>query len=221
MSETFLREPELVIFDCDGVLVDSEVIFNEVLRADLAEHGLHLNVEESLALFVGGSMESVQGEVLARDIALPDNWIDLVYHKVDTRLRQGVDVVEGIPELVTLLNERKLPFCVASNGPVHKMEITLGQNNLLPYFENAVFSAYEIGSWKPEPTLFLHAAQRFSVTPESCLVIEDSVTGTTAAQRAGMPCLAYAPEGDNEKLSATGAKCFSKMNEVPALIGLV
>jgi len=215
------KPPELVIFDCDGVLVDSEIIFNEVLREDLANYGLMLDLQECMELFVGGSMETVESAVIARGIALPENWIDQLYSKVDVRLRQGVDVIAGIPELISLLNKKQLPFCVASNGPVHKMQITLGQNDLLKHLEDAMFSAYEINSWKPEPVLFLHAANHFSVEPQNCVVIEDSENGTLAAKNAGMPCLAYAPEGTNPKLTANGATCFQSMLEVPAMLGLV
>lgn len=215
-----IKTPELIIFDCDGVLVDSEIIFNDVLREDLNTHGLVLNAKESMALFVGGSMESVQAVLMERGVQLPENWIEQVYSKVDARLRQGVDVVAGIPELLKLLAHNKYPFCVASNGPVHKMHNTLGQNDLLPHFENALFSAYEINSWKPEPELFLHAADQFAVEPANCLVIEDSINGTQAAKNAGMPCLAYTPEGPNEALAETGATCFGLMSDIPVLLGI-
>lgn len=212
--------PELIIFDCDGVLVDSEIIFNKVLVEDLREHGMHLDLKESMALFVGGSMEGVVNAAKARGIGLPADWIESLYAKVLARLEQGVDAVAGVHELLEQLNTLGLPFCVASNGPIHKMEVTLGSTGLLPHFENAMFSAYEIDFWKPEPELFLHAATQFSIVPKNCIVIEDSGTGTLAAQRAGMPCLGYAPEGHDERLSNNGAKCFSSMDEVVDLIGL-
>jgi len=100
------------------------------------------------------------------------------------------------------------------------MELTLGKTNLLPHFKNAMFSAYEINFWKPEPDLFLHAARQFSVAPENCLVIEDSGAGTLAAKSAGMRCLGYAPDGHDERLAINGATCFSSMHEVVELIGI-
>lgn len=212
--------PELIIFDCDGVLVDSEVIFNQVLSDDLSERGLKLSLEQTMALFVGGSMESVESKVKDRGIEIGDDWIENIYSKVMTRLDAGVDPVAGIPELLAYLKKINLPFCVASNGPVSKMQLTLGQNDLLPYFNNAVFSAYEINSWKPDPGLFLHAAKQFSTKPANCLVIEDSDNGTLAAKNAAMPCLGYAPKGPDAKLEANGAKCFSNMDEVVELLGL-
>jgi len=215
-----IASPELIIFDCDGVLVDSEVIFNQVLSDDLAKRGLTLNLEQTMALFVGGSMESVEAKVKDRGIDIGEDWIESIYSEVMTRLDAGVDPVAGIPELLSHLTKAGMPFCVASNGPVHKMNLTLGQNELLRYFENGLFSAYEIDSWKPEPGLFLHAAEQFSTHPEKCIVIEDSHNGTLAAKNAGMACLGYAPHGPDAALEANGAKCFSHMDELAELVGL-
>lgn len=215
-----MEQPSLIIFDCDGVLVDSEVIFNQVLSEDLTARGLNLSLKQTMALFVGGSMESVESIVKDRGIELGDDWIQNIYDKVMTRLDAGVDPVAGIPELLAYLKKIDMPFCVASNGPVKKMQLTLGQNDLLQYFDKAVFSAYDISSWKPEPDLFLHAANQFSITPRNCLVIEDSDNGTLAAKNAAMPCLGYAPEGPDKVLEANGAKCFTNMNQVIGLLGL-
>jgi len=176
---------ELIIFDCDGVLVDSEIIFNQVMVEDLNEHGLDLNLKQSMALFVGGSMESVQSAVEAKGIKLPSDWIEKLYTKVLKRLEQGVDPVAGVPEVLKRLSV-----------------------------------AYDINFWKPDPALFLHAAQQFSIAPENCIVIEDSDNGTLAAKRAGMPCLGYAPEGHCETLAANDAQCFSDMSELVGLLGL-
>lgn len=217
---TMRGSTELIIFDCDGVLVDSEIIFNQVMAEDLSEHGLLLDVKQCMALFVGGSMESVQSAVEAKGIKLPSDWIENLYTKVLERLEQGVDPVVGIPEVLQQLSSLGMPFCVASNGPIHKMELTLGKTGILSYFENRMFSAYDINSWKPDPELFLHAAKQFSVAPEKCIVVEDSENGTLAAKRAGMPCLGYAPEGHNEALVANNAQCFSDMSELIGLIGL-
>ena len=171
-------------------------------------------------LFVGGSMESVQSTVEARGIDLPEDWIADVYASVLARLEQGVDPVNGIPELVDRLIELDVPYCVASNGPIHKMELTLGKTGLLPKFKDRMFSAYEVNIWKPDPGLFLHAANQFSTRAENCVVIEDSGTGTLAAMNAKMPCLGYAPEGPDKRLEENGAICFSSMNDVVQLLSL-
>jgi len=212
--------PSLVIFDCDGVLVDSEVIFNQVLVTDLNSRGLEIQHEEALDLFVGGSLQSLVGEVESKGVALGDGWVEQLYEKVLNRLREGVDPVPGIHDLLMRLSSAQIPFCVASNGPVAKMHVTLGQNDLLPHFENALFSAYEVEIWKPEPGLFLHAAEQFSIAPEDCVVIEDSTNGTLAAQRAGMACFAYAPEEHKHRVQLNGGTRFSHMNEIPKLLNL-
>ncbi len=211
---------ELIIFDCDGVLVDSEVVFNEIMTHDLRERGMQLSLDETMQLFVGGSMESVRVELLSRGLELPDNWIEDLYAKVLNRLKQGVDPIDGVHTLLNTLVQHELPFCVASNGPVHKMDVTLGNTGLLPFFDNAVFSAYEINSWKPEPELFLAAAKHFNVPAAHCIVIEDSHNGTLAAKNAGMRCLGYAPHGPDERLSNNGALCFTHMSEVAGLLNL-
>jgi len=187
---------------------------------DLNGYGLDIDLKQSMALFVGGSMESVKSAVETKGIKLPGDWIENLYSKVLERLEEDVDPVAGISEVLEHLSRQGLPFCVASNGPVHKMELTLGKTGLMPYFENAMFSAYDINFWKPEPELFLHAAQQFSVAPRNCIVIEDSDNGTLAAKRAGMPCLGYAPDGHSEVLAANNAQCFSDMSELVSLIGL-
>lgn len=215
-----MNKPELIIFDCDGVLVDSEIIFNQVLVEYLGERGFKVNLKESMGLFVGGSMESVQSTVEARGIDLPEAWVADVYARVLARLEQGVDPVKGIPELIERLIYLDVPYCVASNGPIHKMELTLGKTGLLENFENRMFSAYEVNIWKPEPGLFLHAANQFSTRAENCVVIEDSGTGTLAAKNAKMPCLGFAPEGPDKRLEENGAICFSSMNDVVQLLRL-
>lgn len=211
----------LVIFDCDGVLVDSETVFSDVLVEDLAERGLELTPQSAMGLFAGGSMQTVMEAVTLRGVQLEDDWVESIYSTVLSKLEQGVDPVPGVLDLFEYLHQRSVPFCVASNGPIRKMQVTLGQNGFLPYLENALFSAYDIGAWKPEPNLFLHAAEQFNTSPEHCVVIEDSTNGTLAAQRAGMPCLAYAPVGSHIPLELNGARPFETMQEVPELLGIV
>jgi HAD superfamily hydrolase (TIGR01509 family) len=220
MPTTF-PTPKLVIFDCDGVLVDSEVASNQVVADNLARFGLHLSLSESMKLFVGATMDDVLQIAQDRGADLPPTWIDDVYRETYERLQQGVPLVPGIPELLATLDREGIPCCVASNGSEGKMRITLGQNDLWDRFHpNAMFSANTLGVAKPEPGLFLAAASHFDVQARDCLVIEDSATGATAALRAGMRCLGYAPEGTGAKLAEQGAEVFDAMTQVPGLIGL-
>ncbi|WP_282119599.1 HAD family hydrolase [Ruegeria atlantica] len=209
---------DLVIFDCDGVLVDSEPLSNQVMVANFTRHGLSLTAEECHRIFTGRPMPEVQD--IARDLGadLPENWIMEFDAETDARLRQGVPLVPGVAELLTLLDARRIPFCVASNGGPDKMRVTLGQNGLWDRFKDVMFSAYTLGVGKPDPTMFLTAARQFEATAP--VVIEDSASGVTAAIRANMRCLGYVPDGKGAFLADLGAEVFTDMAEVPALLGI-
>jgi len=215
-----LTYPGLVIFDCDGVLVDSEPISCRVLSANLVRHGLIKSPAECEDLFVGGSMRGVQSYVRSLGIDLPGDWIDEIYAETYSALKNGVDIVSGVPDVLDILTRQGVPFCVASNGSDEKMGITLGQNGLLERFRDAMFSAQTLGVSKPDPELFLHASKAMGVTPDRCVVVEDSLNGVTAAKRAGMRCFGYVAEGDGASLRDAGAEVFGDMAELPGLLGL-
>ncbi|MGR3761643.1 HAD family hydrolase [Roseobacteraceae bacterium NS-SX3] len=219
MPKTF-PTPKLVIFDCDGVLVDSEPASNQALVDNLARHGLELSLERSMELFTGSTMAGVMKEAQAMGAVLPPDWIAEVYAETYERLREGVPLVAGIADLLALLDRHAITCCVASNGSEEKMRITLGQNGLWERFHpQAMFSAHALGTAKPEPGLFLAAASHFGVQARDCLVVEDSATGALAAARAGMRCLGYAPTG-GAGLAAQGAEVITRIAEIPRRIGL-
>lgn len=209
---------DLVIFDCDGVLVDSEVASNQVMADSLAKYGLSLPPSECMALFVGGTMTGVRDKAMALGADLPEDWIDEIYAEMYERLRAGVPLVAGIPQLLNTLDQRGIPFCVASNGSPDKMKITLGQNGLWDRFADVMYSAHDLGTGKPDPTMFQMAARRFGA--KSPVVIEDSENGVTAATRANMRCLGYAAHDDGARLACLGAEIFHDMKDVPALLGI-
>ncbi len=220
MPKTF-PTPKLVVFACDGVLVDSEPVSNQVLIANLARHGLALTMEQSIELFVGGTMSGVMAKARTLGAELPEDWTAEVYTETYARLQQGVPLIPGIPGLLARLDAAGIPVCVASNGSEEKMRITLGQNGLWERFHPlAMFSAHALGVAKPEPGLFLAAASHFGVQARDCLVIENSGSGVTAAVRAGMRCLGFAPQGGGKKLALLGAEVFTEMEEVPALLSI-
>ncbi len=213
--------PKLVIFDCDGVLVDTETAICEVLVQNLARFGLELTLEKCMNLFVGGTMAGTKITAMEHGAELPDDWTDEIYREMYDRLRVGVDVVSGIPALLDLLDAAQVPFCVASNGSEDKMKISLGQNDLWDrFYPKAMFSAHTLGVSKPDPGLFLAAVNAFGMAPQDCVVVEDSPTGALAAQRAGIRCIGYAPHGGADKLSAVGAEIISDMGQIPSMIGL-
>lgn len=212
--------PALVIFDCDGVLVDSESVSNQALVDNLSRHGLTLDLARCMDLFVGGTMTGVMQKAISMGADLQDGWIDEVYGETYAALKRGVALIPGISALLTQLDQAGIPTCVVSNGSEAKMAITLGQNGLWERFHPVMFSAHTLGVAKPDPGLLLAAASHFQVQAHECLVIEDSPTGALAAARAGMRCLGYAALTPPEKLTAHGAEIITHMSEVAPRIGL-
>ena len=210
----------LVIFDCDGVLVDSEVIFNQTLVDSLGAHGLPLTLERCMDLFVGGTIAGIKPMAEKMGAILPDTWVEDLYTEAYARLAQSVELVDGIVSALDALDAAGVPYCVASNGRPAKMEITLGRTGLLDRFRDVMFSAQTIGTAKPAPELFLHAASASGAAIEDCVVIEDSLNGVLAAKRAGMKCYGYVPHGGGEKLAAEDAILFDDMSALPKLLGL-
>lgn len=212
--------PKLVIFDCDGVLVDSETIANEVIVHSLASYDLTLEFDHCMDLFVGTSDNYMQATAKKMGAQLPPDWLEEIDRKTFARLRQGVPVIAGVVNIIDQLEALDIEYCVASNGSDEKMAITLGQTGLLQRFENARFSAHSIGISKPDPGLFLYAAKHFNAPPETCIVIEDSPSGAKAARRANMKCFGYAPHNEGQKLSTEGAQVFRHMEELAGLLGI-
>jgi HAD superfamily hydrolase (TIGR01509 family) len=209
---------DLVIFDCDGVLVDSEVVSNQVLVDNLSRHGLQITLAACMDSFVGSTMSGCMQKAREMGADLPATWVDEMYAETFAALRAGVPLVAGVPKVLEQLEAHSLPYCVASNGSRDKMRITLGQNNLWDRFAPVMFSAHELGTGKPEPDLFLAAARNFRA--KNPAVIEDSPSGAEAARRAGMRCFGYAQHDNGARLAAQGAEVFHDMADLPALLGL-
>lgn len=211
---------DLVIFDCDGVLVDSEPLANLVLIDNLAGYGLNVTLEDSHKMFVGGTMAGVGKCAREMGAELPEEWLDEIYEAVYDRLRAGVDPMPGVVDLLDRLEAEGIPYCVASNGPPEKMRITLGQNGLWERFETHMVSAHTHGAAKPDPRLYQIAAEPFGVSPDRTVVIEDSGSGVRAAKGAGMRCLGLVPDGNGAHLEALGAEIIRHLSEVPDRLGL-
>lgn len=205
---------EAVIFDCDGVLVDSEPPMLEVVVANLSRHGLSLSHAQANAMFVGGTLRGVGERARAMGAPLPETWVDDTYAEIYARLREGIPAMEGVHDLLDALEARGMPYAVASNGSIEKMSITLGQTGLWERFEGRMISAHAAGVAKPDPRLFLLAAEVLGRPPGACAVVEDSPTGCTAARDAGMRCYGLAPEGDGARLAALGARVVRSLAEV-------
>jgi HAD superfamily hydrolase (TIGR01509 family) len=213
------RSPDLVIFDCDGVLVDSERIAIKVDVEVFGRLGWHLTEDEVVERFVGSSWASIREQVEAYlERRLPDDWEDEVEPLYRQALAERLTPVDGIVEA---LDRIPLPSCVASSGSHDKMRFTLGLTGLYERFRGRIFSATEVARGKPAPDIFLYAAERMGARPETCVVVEDSAKGVAAACAAGMRVLAYAGGvTPARKLSAPGAVVFHDMRDLPSLLGL-
>lgn len=212
--------PKLIIFDCDGVLVDSEMAHCEVLSANFARYGLEITPIDCRDKLGAGKMSMIGDAAQKLGASLPDNWLDEIYHEVFSRLKLGVSLIEGIEDVLEDIKSKQIKMCVASNGSRAKMEIMLGESGLLDHFDGHIYSAHEVGIWKPDPGLFLHAAEQLHEEPSDCVVIEDSPTGALAAQLACMKCFGYAADTPAKGLTGHGATAFSSMYEIPKLLGI-
>ncbi|NIW23468.1 MAG: HAD-IA family hydrolase [Gammaproteobacteria bacterium] len=208
-----------MIFDCDGVLVDSEVIGNRVFREFLVDLGLSLSEQEVYERFLGRAL--ADSLVIIEDLLgepVPPATLERYRHTRDETLRNEVRAVEGVAEIIRTL---EVPYCVASSGDHSKMRATLGATGLLSFFDGRIFSAVDVARAKPAPDIFLHAAERMQADPSRTTVIEDSVNGITAARAAGMTVYGYVDLTPAEKLAEAGAhRTFAHMRELEDLLGL-
>ena len=207
---------DLVIFDCDGVLVDSERLAVRTEARILASLGWPLGEAEVVERFVGRSAEYMHRQIedhLGRSI----DWeveFESRYREVFERELRPVDGV------IEALGAIEVPYCVASSGTRRKIRFSLGLTGLLEYFEERIFSVEDVARGKPAPDLFLHAAEQLGVPPKACAVIEDSPAGLEAARTAGMGVFAFA--GGliaADRLQGGGVVVFDDMRLLPELLG--
>ena len=202
---------KLVIFDCDGVLVDSEKLGNDVLAEMLATYGHQISGDESKDRFRGFEFAKCL-EILQQEtgIRLPDSFEADFRLCMSSVFREQLQPVEGALQLVESM---QVPFCVASSGPRSKIEENLRTTNLYPHFVDKIFSAYEVNSWKPDPGLFLAAANHFGVAPGDCIVVEDSLVGVSAGIAANMTVLGLS-SSEGDKSVAAANRIFASLDEI-------
>jgi len=212
-----------VIFDCDGVLVDTEHVANQLLSRLVTEAGAPLSYEQCRKRFLGKSMKTVQAEV--EELAgrsLPEDWHQMVRDESIKLFAAGIEAVPHVKGQIERLRDDGMPYCVASSGQMEKMHATLGSSGLLHLVEDVLFNADMVARGKPAPDLFLHAADEMGHAPETCVVIEDSRPGVEAGVAAGMQVLGYAgdPLTDAVALEAAGATVFEDMRQLPKILDL-
>lgn len=215
---------ELVIFDCDGVLVDSEPISCRVMAAQLTAEGLPYTTEEIFRDYMGRAWEDslrMIEERLGRPTS--EGFTDRFRAARDRALAEEVTAIPGVREAIGALDKGGLRRCVASSGAHDKIQLTLGKTGLLPLFDGAIFSATdpEVARGKPAPDLFLWAARSMAVDPAACAVVEDTPVGIAAARAAGMRALAFVDNAPREALEEAGAHAaFERMDELPKFVAL-
>lgn len=208
---------ELIIFDCDGVLVDSERITNTVFCRMLNELGVPISLDDMFEQFVGRSMPQCIALITERlGRPPPDDFVPDLKRRSETALRAELKPVAGVARM---LNELQVPSCVASSGEHDKIRFTLGMTHLLPHFEGRIFSVADVARPKPSPDVFLLAARTFGVDPSACAVVEDSPTGVCAGAAAGMHVFGFSAHTPRHRLSEAGAHhVFSDMRQLPGLL---
>ena len=190
-----MKKYELIIFDCDGTLVESEAITNEVVAEMVTEYGIQITPEETLERFAGKTIMHIMTFIKESYANLDEKEFEREYR------RRSLDSFRKnllpVPGVIELLEKLSIPICVASNGPRMKMDVTLPVTGLDRFFDPGhIFSAYDIQKWKPDPDLFLHAADNMGVASEKVLVIEDTWSGVMGALNGRMDVWAYNPHGD-------------------------
>jgi HAD superfamily hydrolase (TIGR01509 family) len=218
-----MRTVDLVIFDCDGVLVDSEPILNRIFAETLTEAGFPMTFEEVNQQFMGKSLATclqIIEETHGRP--LPTNFVEHCKEREFAAFQQELQPTPGIAATLEQLN---LPRCVASNSSHRHIQFVLTLTGLLPYFEGKLYSCHDVDRPKPFPDVYLHAAAQMGAEPSQCVVIEDSVPGVQAGYAAGMTVFGYVPlsEGNpasrREALRAAGAQMVvTEMQRLPQLL---
>ncbi|MEY2248928.1 HAD family hydrolase [Streptomyces sp. SAS_267] len=210
---------DLIIFDNDGVLVDSEPISNTLLAAYLTELGHPTSYEDSLRDYMGSAMHRIHDLVLERTgRRLPDDFDDVFHARVFAAFERELKPVPGAGQVLEKLAADGVPYCVASSGSHERIRVGHRTTGLDRWFdEGRVFSSQDVGRGKPAPDLFLHAAESMGVRPERCAVVEDSPLGVQAANAAGMDVYGFTAMTPADRL--TGAtQLFSDMGELADLL---
>lgn len=205
-----------VIFDCDGVLVDSEPISIQIL-VDLANsYGANIDLAYGMTHFKGSFFMACKQRISKlTQTMLPDTLEDDYRQLSFEAFKKGMKPMEGVKEVIENLS---IPFCVASSGPKNKIKLNLELAGLSPYFESKIFSCYDIQKWKPDPAIFILAAKTMGFHPSECIIIEDSISGVQAALNGGFDVFGFTAHDYNNELQGTANKTFNNMNQLLELI---
>lgn len=203
-----------LIFDCDGTLVDSEFLCNLGLEIKLRDYGIEISAHAMMEKYRGGKLADILKSLEEEhDISLKENFVTGYRALVEELFEKELNPCEGVVEF---LNQNILSIGVASSGPIKKINKALEITDLKKYFDNNIFSSYEINSWKPDPDIFLYAAEKMGFCPHECLVIEDSIKGMESGLAAGMKTILFDPM--NLHQNVTKVERINKMNQLKNII---
>lgn len=205
-----------IIFDCDGVLVDSEPIGNQVMVDMANEFGANINLDYAYEHFKGNALKNCVNHIADLiNIELPANFESEYRRRSFEMFKSDIKPVEGISDVIKNL---KIPFCVASSGPENKIQLNLELTGLWPYFKYNVFSCYSVQKWKPDPAVFLWAAKTMGFQPSECVVIEDSLVGVNAAIKGGFDVFGFTAHDYKDELKEKATKTFDHFLKLPELL---
>ncbi|GAA0621729.1 HAD family hydrolase [Streptomyces crystallinus] len=210
---------DLIIFDNDGVLVDSEPLSNTILAGYLTDLGFPTSYEDSIRDYMGSAMHRIHELIGERTgQSLPADFDDVFHSRVFTAFERELQPVPGAVDVLAKLVADGVPYCVASSGSHERIRVGHRKTGLDEWFEEEwVFSSQDVGRGKPAPDLFLYAAERMGVAPERCAVVEDSPLGVQAARAAGMDVYGFTAMTPEERLQGATA-LFSDMAQLPELL---
>ncbi|HHS9672749.1 6-phosphogluconate phosphatase [Klebsiella michiganensis] len=209
-------QPEAVFFDCDGTLVDSEVICSRAYVHMFREFGITLDLDEIFKRFKGVKLYEIIDTINAEyGVNLDKATLEPVYRDEVARLFDTeLEVISGAQ---ALLDAVSVPMCVVSNGPVSKMQHSLGKTAMLHHFPERLYSGYDIQRWKPDPALMLHAAKAMSVNVENCILVDDSSAGAQSGIAAGMEVFYFCADPHNKPIEHPKVTTFTRLEELPEL----
>lgn len=210
---------KLVIFDCDGVLVDTEPTTNVVIAEDLAERGLTIAPNKIGALFMGGTMQGVGRTAKDMGADIPDDWLDIIYSKMFAALEQGVRVFDKVEAFLDTLEGAGIAIAIASNGPMHKMEVTLTPSGLRDRFAGRIYSGHDYTP-KPSPQMIQHAMQLARATADETIFIDDSANGAKAGIAAGVQTFGFDPTGSFSHLRGLPVTQVASIRQIASTIGV-
>ncbi|PZW50389.1 HAD superfamily hydrolase (TIGR01509 family) [Humitalea rosea] len=215
-----MTRPSAVLFDCDGVLADTEGTVNRLVAEDLSLRGWPMDGVEARETFLGLALPDMVPLIEARCGPLPRGWGRMLSARIATRLSVGVDAMPGAVAAVMVVHAAGIPVACASNSSRIELAIKLPALGLHEVFLDRAFSFEDVARPKPWPDLWIAAARACGAAPRDCVVVEDSLAGVRSARAAGCRVLGLAHPGEGDGLAAAGAQVFRAMAELPGLLGL-